>query len=912
MKFLLTIIIFICANTLFAQKPAIDSNAYKAWSSLGASTISKNGHYVFYTVENAPIGSNTLVVQSTNTKWKKEFKGEIKEGQSFVTDKYFIFVNNNDSLGILTLGSNFIEYFPKVSSLRHIKTNYDEFLAYTFKNKPSVLILRNLISNKERAFTDVDRWDFDTNVLVLFKLVKGNNRRQSINLIDIKSGKASKIWEGFKMEELVMDLKHRQMAFKTGDSVWYCKLNNYDVPVCILHSTSNGVEQGMKLGYLNSFSKDGKFLFTSLIEKRDIKPQERTVEVWSYKDMILPSEREDGFIDQRYMSVINISERKIIRLQQYSSQEFQFGNSKTAPDTVALVGNNQAANEAWSIAYNSSYNLISIKNGIMKPLHFLNKLLPGTVKLSLHGKYIIYYDIIDQTYCSYEIATGKIRNLIKGLKVAWTNVNNDDVPNALQAGRGVGGWIRNDEFVLIYDRYDIWKLDPLNIKEPVNLTNGFGEKHKIVFNLASKNANKEGIEKAAKIYLAAFNTETKESGYFLKQLDKPGNPKLLNMGPYLFDSNSPYVPDKDLDFDPVRAENADVYIVKRRSANDAPNYFITKDFTNFTRLSDLQPQKEYNWYSTELHKWKSLDGRALQGVLYKPDNFDPKKKYPIIFHYYERKSDGLNSYIKPEPLCGGCNIDIPTYVSNGYLVFTLDIYYKVGDPMQGTYDAVVSAANYVSILPFVNAKKIGLQGCSWGGYQTNYLVTHSNLFAAAVSSSGVADWISVYGSVYGNSQQVMYETGQLRVGASLWEKTDVYIKNSSILNVHKVTTPILMMHTKKDERCPYFDALAFFTGLRRMGKKAWMLAYSEGNHGIGGKEADDFSIRLMQFFDHYLKEKPAPLWMIESVSAENRSWKAGQELDSQGRTPGPGILTPTEQAKVDSLMIRKPIKVTLK
>jgi dipeptidyl aminopeptidase/acylaminoacyl peptidase len=231
--------------------------------------------------------------------------------------------------------------------------------------------------------------------------------------------------------------------------------------------------------------------------------------------------------------------------------------------------------------------------------------------------------------------------------------------------------------------------------------------------------------------------------------------------------------------------------------------------------------------------------------------------------------------------------------------------------MQGTYDAVVSAAGYLSTLPFVNSKKMGLQGHSFGGVQTNYLVTHTNLFAAAESSAGLADFVSFYGTLAGgtDSRQDFNENGQLRMGGSLWEKPEAYIKNSAIFQIEKVTTPILLMHTKSDDIA---NVMEFFTGLRRMGKKAWMLVYSEGNHGVWKKEAEDLSVRMMQFFDHYLKDKPAPLWMLDGVSAKDRSWDAGLKLDTNGRTPGQGLLTAEEQEKVNTMMTRKPITITLK
>jgi dienelactone hydrolase len=475
-------------------------------------------------------------------------------------------------------------------------------------------------------------------------------------------------------------------------------------------------------------------------------------------------------------------------------------------------------------------------------------------------------------------------------------------------------WFKDDESVLIYDRNDIWQLDPLNKVKPINLTNGYGKKNQIVFNFAFNEGIEDDVIKSENIYLTAFNTVNKKNGFFEIQLNRTGDPKILTMGSYIYCTNSIYIP-QEADFAPIKAKSAAVYVVRRMSATEAPGYFSTRDFKTYIKLTNLSPEKNYNWYRTELHKWKSLDGSALQGILYKPENFDPNKRYPVIFHYYERKSDGLNAYMKPEPLCAGCAIDISTYVSNGYLVFTPDIFYKTGSPMQGTYDAVISAASYLSTLRFVNSKRMGIQGCSFGGFQTDYLVTHTDLFAAASSSSGISNLVSGYGSLDsdGNSQQSFHENGQLRIGASLWDRPDAYIRNSPIFSVDKVSTPLLIMHTTNDGLCLYPDALQFFNGLRRMGKKAWMLVYPNENHGLWiKKNVDDFSIRMMQFFDHYLKDKPAPVWMTKGIPASRRGLDNGYKYDTESSTPGAGLLNPAEQGKVDSLMIRNSIKIILK
>jgi len=482
-------------------------------------------------------------------------------------------------------------------------------------------------------------------------------------------------------------------------------------------------------------------------------------------------------------------------------------------------------------------------------------------------------------YFSYEISSGLIRNITKTIHTSWLDNNRDDLPLSKWNSRGIGGWITKTHSVLIYDKNDIWQIDLKGTKAPVNLTNGFGSRKKIKFNLETEDKNKE-YSNTSKLLLNAFNQSTKENGFYQIDVGHPGDPEVLFMGPYIFNLlASAYLP-SDSRFRSLKAKDKKVFLVRRMSEKESPNLFTTQDFRNFSPISCIYPEKHYNFLTTELHSWESLDGRQLLGVLYKPENFDPNKRYPIIFHYYERKSDGLHYYIKPEDLTSGCAINIPTYVSNGYLVFSPDIYYKVGDPMQGTYDAVVSAAKYISKLPFVDSTKMGIQGCSFGGIQTDYLVTHTNLFSAAVSASGIADFIasSGYLSHDGSSKRGDFEIGQIRMGYSLWERPDLYIKNSAIFNVDKVTTPLLIMHTTKDGACSIIDAREFFAALRRLGKISWLLEYEDGDHGVWGKSGIDFSIRMKQFFDYYLKNSLPPKWMVQGIEAKERGLENSLDL----------------------------------
>jgi len=881
----------------FGQKMVVQSDTNQAWPSLTSPILSNDGKYVKYGINNSSKGVNQVILQSTNGLWRKNFKKIISYG---ITDnsKYFFYATGKDTLVRLTLGTDHVKYYYGIFPCTFQKYKGSQYICYFKTDDPKTLNLKNVETDQHIKYSNVSAYQFcdDGSMLLLWKNKEGDSGLRSLYWIDVKSGKEVDIWRGKDAENLLLDAKHQQLVFREKELVWFYK-SGLEKAVPILDLNSGSAEKPFSLFSLDRFSENGEKLFLTLAKDEKKEKRLGNVEIWSYQNAVLPTEQATAPAFGTYQALLDLNSHQLSQLQLNSKESIYFPTLPKFKDQIALIRNDAFSGSPWSSRSWIKWSLLSIKSGERKDLTFLDQ--NRAVTISPTGRYLICFSYKDQAYFSYEIASGTIRNLTKDISVSWKDSFRDDLykSDSIVPSRGYNNliWLNEDESFLVYDTYDVWKIDPSNRKKPNNLTNGYGRSHHIVFDVVKESYSDKEITDHSSFYLTGFNQENKDNGFFKKQLDKQGDPEQLKMGPYIFCTNSGYVPDGS-DFSPIKAKNAEMYIVRGMSAVDAPNYFSTKDFKTLTRLSNLQPQKGYNWYTSELHTWKSLDGRKLQGILYKPENFDPNKKYPVIFYYYERKSDGLNAYLIPNLLGeGSATINIPTYVSQEYLVFIPDIYYRVGNPMQGTYDAVVSAAKYVSELPFVNGSRLGIQGCSFGGLQTNYLVTHTGLFAAAVTTSGLADMVSAYGGLMGNESSLQgYFEGngeQGRIGANLWQNPEAYIKNSPLFQVDKVSTPLLMMHTSDDGIYRYANALEFFLGLRRMGKKAWMLVYANENHGlVTKKNVNDFSTRMMQFFDHYMKNKPAPVWMTRDFSAGGSD--NGYEYDTETKTPGPGLLTP--------------------
>ena len=902
---LLLSILVAYTGLLSAQKPPIDSSVYGKWPSVGSGAISNDGKFAMYVISNQPVGSQTFVLHATGTDWKLEIPGGAAVSlYRFTQDsRVAFFTRPKDSLGIVHLGTPTVEYIPHVRSFKLPKKGTGEWLAYLTNEPAKELVVRDLITGKQQSFADVTDYTFSNDGAILLLVtgsMKDSVRLQTLNWVSLPEGRLTTIWQGTRAANIVFDDAGTQLAFLTqdkinnrgGNSLWYYK-GGTEKAIQLAGDHSPGIDNGLYLNGIDAFTRDGGRLFLDLKEREypRAKAGAVQVDVWNYRDTKLQSQQlaelnlraitSEGH-PRSFKAVININDHQVIRLEKEDELIFPFrAFDERANDIVLVKGvKGDESEDNWNANALPYFYLVSTRDGMRKQVNNGNRTVRNYY-LSAGGKYLVYYDAIKKDYFSYEVASGITRDITKGLPINWTI--DDDRPESTYENIRVGGWMKNDEAVLLYDRYDIWKVNLRRKGASLCITNGYGRKHHIVFRLGMKDYEDEVISGDQRLILLTLNKNTKDNGFYSKVIGEKGDPQPLTMGPYVYYTSM--ASGTVAGYSPQKAKDEEVYLVKRESVGESPNYFATKDLKTLIPLSDIHPEKEYNWLTSELYTWKTEEGESLQGVLYKPENFDPKRKYPIIFVYYERLSDEKNVYRAPEATTG--RLQIPWFVSNGYLVFTPDIHHKTGRPGESALHSVVSAARYLSTMPWVDAHKMGITSHSLGGFETDYLVTHTHLFAAAISGAGISDCISGFGYYweFGPSMNGLFERGQMRIGASLWQRPDLYIANSAIFSADKVTTPLLLMNNKNDGAVPFAQGVEFFTALRRLGKKVWMLQYDAGNHVVFGKAADDYSIRTAQFFDHYLKGAPAPKWMVEGVPARMKGIDTGLELDRSGREP---------------------------
>jgi dipeptidyl aminopeptidase/acylaminoacyl peptidase len=639
--------------------------------------------------------------------------------------------------------------------------------------------------------------------------------------------------------------------------------------------------QGMPLGWAPSefgglsFSENGERLFFGTNEapqpeqKDTLLPDEKPVlDVWSWTDKELQPEQKINLEKEKkrnYLAVYLISKNQFIQLADPEIREVQTiqkGNGKIALGINRLP---YQLESSWTGDANADFYLIDVETGMKRLI--LKK--QSSVWLSPAGNYLAWYNPADSAYyaCSTESNKTDSINLTKQIPVAFCD-ENWDMP-ASPRPYGLAGWSENDKYLFLYDRFDIWRVDPEGKKVPVNATRNYGGKNFLRLRYQKLNPEEEFIDTGKPAVVSAFDERTRASGFFAADLRNYTDPQLLLM--------------EDKKLDALRkAKNADAVIWTREDFDEPPAVWTASaNFTHRQKLSETNSQqKQFIWPGVRLMHWTSFDGKPLEGLLYYPENIDLQKQYPMIVYFYERNADFLHAYIEPSPTRSTINRTF--YTSNGYLIFVPDIRYTNGYPGQSAFDAVVSGTQFVSnMFPFIDRKHIGIQGQSWGGYQVAWLVTQTNMFAAAMAGAPVSNMTSAYGGIRwesGLSREFQYEQSQSRIGGTLWDKPLQYIENSPIFFVPKIKTPLLIMHNDDDGAVPWYQGIELFSALRRLQKPSWMLSYNGEPHNLKAESwanRMDLTIRMKEFFDHYLKDAPMPPWMRFGIPALKKGTETG-------------------------------------
>jgi dipeptidyl aminopeptidase/acylaminoacyl peptidase len=736
------------------------------------------------------------------------------------------------------------------------------------------LSILNPILDKKYDYENVVETAFakNGNLLAFVTLKKDSIDSTAVTIFDTRSLKLSKIFEKPGLaKKITIGNDGKSLAFlftsdtakvkRYGLYLWDEKTNK---TLLVADTSTVGVPAGWEVSENASlsFADDGSKLYfgtapKKMPESKDtlLDEEKVKVDIWSWDDTRLQSQQLknlDDDLKQNYLSVYRLADKRIVQLADTLMEQVRTFRKGNADFALGLTNKPYEILAAWEgTSYRDIY-LLDMKTGGRT---LLLKKHPSSAELSPAGKYLLYFEIADSSWNTIQVATGKKFCLSATLPVNFTDELNDqpDLPNPY----GTAGWTPDDASVLIYDRYDIWQFNPENKTAPVSLTAN-GREDKTSYRYVKTDPEALDINPKETVLVKVTQDESCRQGFASLMLSGPGKLTSLML------SDNEYT-------NPIKAKNAQQFLWTRSSYIEFPDLWTsTSTFTEAKKLSVANPQQsQYLWGTVEHVKWTSFDGGELRGLLYKPENFDTSKKYPMIVYFYEKYSNQLNSHYVPSP--SRSIINFPFYNSNGYIVFVPDINYRTGEPGRSAYDDIISGTMAMTQRPYIDAGHMGIQGQSWGGYQVAYLVTQTGLFKAAMAGAPVSNMTSAYGGIRWESgmvRQFQYEHGQSRLGATLWENRDLYIENSPIFYANHITTPLLIMSNDNDGAVPYYQGIELITAMRRLGKPAWLLCYNGDEHNLVKRpNRQDLSIRMNQFFDHYLKDAPMPLWMDKGVPA---------------------------------------------
>ncbi len=620
------------------------------------------------------------------------------------------------------------------------------------------------------------------------------------------------------------------------------------------------------------FSENGQRLFFGmapppLLQDTTLLPEEIVqVEVWTYRDARLYPRQNVRLEHERkrsYQTMLDLKNKRVQQLGSPEIPEIRLADEGNGNWVLGFSDEAYAQLQSWE-GFPPYKDVFAIHSNTGQ-IELVARQLKASPRLSPAGRFIYWYNYTDTAWYAYKIDTKKTFRLTDNRKVAFFDELNDR-PSP-PPPYGVLGWTEDDQSLLLYDRYDIWKIRPAQPAQRLRLTKGRAGKRR--YRYIRLDPEERYLAADASLLLHVFDEQNKTEGYASLSL-QTGKLESLLEGKF------------SVGRQPKKARDTDDILFTKENFHRFPDLWYSKlNFKRSTQISRANPQqKHYHWGTIELYKWPSLDGDTLQGLLVKPANFDPSLKYPMIVNFYERSSDELYRHRAPAPHRSTINYSF--YASRGYLIFNPDVPYKLGYPGESAFNAVMPGVTKLIAEGYVDASRIGLQGHSWGGYQIAYLLTRTNLFRCAEAGAPVVNMFSAYGGIRwgsGRSRMFQYEQTQSRIGGTIWEYPLRYLENSPLFFVDKIKTPLLILHNDKDGAVPWYQGIEFFVALRRLGKAAWLLNYNDEPHWpVKRQNRKDFNIRLQQFFDHFLLDAPLPQWMEKGVPALEKGIQQGLEL----------------------------------
>lgn len=909
-----------CVATLPAAaqtKRAITQDTYDLWRSIQGATLSPDGKFAMYTLSPV-VGDGEVVIRSTasETEWRfaRGYTGRpqlmpaadsaaifnappAQFNAGSTTAAFITYAPRADfetarktkpralppprtSLTVVTLADGKAQVIPRVRSFRFAREG-GKYLAYLLeadtaapgsRSDPAApLMLRDLTTGQEVKIDDVTLYLFDEGEKVLvYATTSADSTKSGVHVRDLAAGSVTTLASGKgNYKSLAVDRKGTQVAFvsdrddaaaaKPKFALYYASLvlaKGQKGPVVatkVVDAAMVGAEQLIADRGRVEFVRDGGALQFALAPlpidtiPADSLTDKAIYDLWHWKDtQIMPMQKVTAARERNrtWTAVYHPTLKLWAKL----------GNDSLRQVTVADNGRIALALNPVQYAIESTWgeggNDVYVLDATTGARTLVAKKLDGA-QLSPGGKYVTFFR--GGKWFTHATASNKQVEITGGIKdVKFTN-ELFDMPDE-PPSYGLGGWTTDDARVLVYDRYDIWEVDPAGVAPPRNVTAGAGRAKAITYRVVNLDSEDRFLNPAEPLVLRAFDNDSKSSGYAQAKLGASVGPEMLVMGPKNYGGLQ-------------KARKAGQYLMTQQTYREFPDLWTGTTINAVRKVSNANPQDaEYPRGTVELVQWLNDDGVPLQGMLFKPEGFDPNRKYPLITYFYERLSDGLHNYVAP---AGRNNVNPVVYNALGYILFFPDIVYTDGYPGPSAAKAIIPGVQSLIARGFVDPRKLGITGQSWGGYQTNYVITVTNMFAAAVPNATVVNMTSAYGGIRWQSgllRTFQYEHSQSRIAGSLWQYPERFIENSPLFKLDRVTTPVLFMANDNDGAVPWYQGIEFYGAMRRLQKEAYLVVYNGDEHNPTKRaNQKDIDLKMQQFFGAKLLGQPEPDWMKNGI-----------------------------------------------
>ncbi len=747
------------------------------------------------------------------------------------------------------------------------------------KDTGAPLTIRDLVGGKQLVAKDVTDYAVsDDDRFVAYAVETKAGTTDGVRVYDVARGTTSDV--------LVGDGRYRQLALARDGSAlaFLSDVATYasDVPhdaayVVDLRAAKLGAVKavdagtpGMAAGEAPSangaltFTHDGKRLFLGTAAAPTPLPSgtpaPTAVDLWTWHDDVLQSQQKHDAAKERkrtYLGVYDLVRGRYAQLGSPALRDVAFNQNPA----VAFGQDDRAYRRAASWLGEDYRDLyaVSLADGRRT---LLARRSSDNAALSPDGRYAVTWDERTRHWVALRTSDGK--RVVLGAKAGvpfW--FVGDDHPAPPQP-YGLGGWLADDRGVLLYDEYDVWLADP-DTGAATNLTAGAGRRTHTVYSPVQTDPDAEAFARDKPILLGLIDARTFASGY-ARVAPSGGVPTTLLKADAVVNGfrdvfNAPL---HDLTLPPLAARHADRYLFTRETFRENRDYWSTDaSFRAPAKVTDANPQQaKYRWGTERLIDYTSADGRPLRAVMLVPDGLRRDRKAPLLVYFYETWSSMFHVHYNPGP---GTSPSFPRYVSNGYVMLFPDVHYRTGHPGRSAVDAILPAVDAALKTGYVNPQRVGIAGHSWAAYQINYLITRTHRFRAVEAGAAVDDMISAYSGIRlesGVVRESQYEHTQSRIGATPWDRPDLYLENSGLFGITKITTPYLTIHNDMDGAVPQFQGIEFITAMRRLGKEAYLFSFDGEDHNLRGREQQKYwTVHLDEWFDYWLAGARRPSWM---------------------------------------------------